>query len=60
MDPKDKVFSQFTREEMEKKMENYCVLLPFPVNAANGTDSQDADRTQLIGMLSKPWVSKIG
>ncbi len=33
------------------KMENYCVLLPFSVNAANGTDSQDADRTQKCAVV---------
>ncbi len=36
-------------------MENYCVLLPFPVNAANGTDSQDADRTQKCAIVFDDW-----
>ena len=55
MDPKDKVFTQFAREEMEKKMDNYCVLLPFPVNIGNGTDGQDADRTQKCAIVFDDW-----
>ncbi len=36
-------------------MENYCVLLPFPVNAANGTDSQGADRTHKCAIVFDDW-----
>ncbi len=36
-------------------MDNYCVLLPFLVNAANGTDCQDADRTQRCAIVFDDW-----
>ncbi len=36
-------------------MENYCVLLPFPVNTGNGTDGQDADRTQKRVIVFDDW-----
>ncbi len=36
-------------------MENYYVLLPFPVNAVNGTDSQDADRPQKCAIVFDGW-----
>ncbi len=61
MDPKDKAFTQFTQEQMEKKMESYCILLPFPNNTGNGTDSQDADEIKKCAIVfgdrdvSIPW-----
>ncbi len=36
-------------------MDNYCVLLPFPANAANGTDGQDANRTQKCAIVFDDW-----
>ena len=56
MDPEDKVFSKFTRENMEKRMENYCVILPFPVETVEeGIDSQDAKRTQKCAIVFDDW-----
>ncbi len=36
-------------------MDSYCVLLPFPVNAGNGTDGQDANRTQQCAIVFDDW-----
>ena len=36
-------------------MKNYCVLLLFPVNTGNGTDGQDADRTQKCVIVFDNW-----
>ncbi len=63
VDPKDKVFSKFTWEKMEKRMENYCVLLLFQFKTVNkGTDSQDVERTQKCAIDFDDWdvVNSIG
>ncbi len=40
---------------MEKRLENYCVLLPSLVNTGNDTDGQDADRTQKCAIVFDDW-----
>ena len=38
-----------------EETDNYCVLLPFLVNTGNGTDGQDADRTQNCAIVFDDW-----